>query len=125
MKIKSVFFIVVVVITMLNSCSYDKWDLPQPDLGDCDTATAVTYTNYVSAVMATNCNIPGCHDNAAPAGFDYTTYASIKAKVDNGTFRTRVIILRDMPDPTTTGPKTLDACTLAKLSKWVNNGAPE
>ena len=127
-RAKLFLFLIITVIVAFSGCSYDKWDLPQPSLGDCDTSASVTYTNYVKDVLATNCTVSGCHDNGAPAGFDYTTYAGIKAKADNGTFKTRVIIVgtRDMPpDTVTTSPNHLDDCTLAKLKKWLDSGAPE
>lgn len=112
-----------------SSCHYDKREMPEPvipidttQIIICDTINPVTYTNFVKSILETYCTISGCHDIDAPPGLDYTTYAGIKAKVDNGKFYDRVINLQDMPEPDSL---VLDSCTLLHLQEWLNNGAPE
>src|SRR5437899_3322057 len=113
--------ILFMFMAMVSSCKYDQ---PEPMIV-CDTTVYVTYTNFVSSVLQTNCTFFGCHDSGAPPGYDYTIYAGIKAKVDSGRFQNRVLDIKDMPSPLSPGPKSLDACTLMKLQKWVNSGAPQ
>jgi len=118
--------IITIAIVIANGCRNDLSELAQPaPVANCDTIDAITYTNFVKNLIKTTCSLNGCHDISAPPGYDYTFYAGIKAKVDNGTFENRVLKLKEMPSQLSTGARSLDACTLLKLRKWVNNGAPE
>lgn len=89
----------------------------------CDSSN-ITYSNFVANVMSTNCTFSGCH-GAGSSYFDLSNYAALKLKVDDGSFYNRVIVQKDMPPSNSSGPISLDDCTLGKLKKWVNNGAPQ
>jgi len=124
---------VVAFAVTVCSCAYDKRDLPEPVIPPppdtaiiitCDTINAITYNNFVKNILETRCTaFSDCHGTDAPPGFDYTTYAVIKSKVDSGKFQERVLNLREMPEVPPSD--SLDACTLLQLQKWVNDGAPE
>lgn len=124
-KLIKVAFAFVFITSVINfsSCVKDKGVVPVDALANCDTLSSVTYTSFVSGVLANNCTFSGCHN--AGSTNDYTSYAGIKAKVDNGTFNTRVLVEKSMPASYSTGPTSLDPCTLYKLQKWVNAGAPQ
>jgi hypothetical protein len=122
----------LLLIIAITGCNYNKRELPQPSmpidsalLVSCDTLDVITYTNLVKSILETNCTLSDCHDINAPPGLDYTTYAGIKAKADNGKIQERVLNLKNMPPSNTTGPASLDSCTLVRLQEWLNNGAPE
>jgi hypothetical protein len=110
------------LLLYFSSCTKDKGE-PLPVL-DCGDTSSITYTNYVNTILANNCSISGCH-NSSFVGYDYTNYSGIKGKVDNGSFVNRVLLQKNMPPSYSTGPTSLDPCTLQKLSAWVNDGAPE
>jgi hypothetical protein len=125
MKINwALLFILAMSVVVINSCTKDKGEPISPDVLLCGDTSHITYTNYVSSVLVTNCTLSGCHTSSF-IGFDYTNYAGIKAKVDNGSFQNRVLNLKNMPSPLSTGPTSLDHCTLLKLQAWVNDGAPQ
>ena len=123
MKITAFFFLLV----LLHSCTYDKYEVPEPALADttgqaainpCDSLN-VTYSGTVKPLTDNNCALSGCHAAGSGNG-DFTSYAGLKAKVDNGTFKKRVIEDKTMPP---SGP--LPASDIEKLQCWLNAGAPE
>jgi hypothetical protein len=89
----------------------------------CDSSN-VTYTNFVANVMSTNCTLSGCHNSGSSNG-DLTSYALLKLKIDDGSFYNRVLVQKDMPPGYSSGSISLDDCSLGKLKKWINNGAPQ
>jgi hypothetical protein len=118
---RTLLYIMLVGLLFVLSCRKDKAErMLTPDEIEfkkyCDSI-GVTYTNDVYPIIHTNCVVPGCH--GAGATWDYTTYAGLKAKVDNGSFEQRVIIQRSMPD----GPP-LSAQEIDILKCWLLDGAP-
>lgn len=98
------------------SCSRDKGLDPALQAKDaCDT---VRYNALIKPVIDTRCATPGCHDAGSPNG-DFTNYAGVKAKVDNNTFKTRVIDQANMPQNTPLGADTLN-----RIKCWLSKGAP-
>ena len=104
-------FIVIAVV----GCTFDKEEVakPAPSLTPCEL---VSYTRNINPVIVSNCI--SCH-NAGFAGYDLTTYEGVKQKVDNGTFRQRVLVTKDMP-----GYCTLPDSVVQNIECWLNNGAP-
>ena len=119
------FVFILLILVGIFSCKKDKGTVPNgPKLTSCDTTTITTYTNYVASILATNCNLSGCHDNGSGNG-DFTTYAGIMLKVNSGAFKTRVLDLKDMPASYSSGPTVLDDCTLFRLKRWIEAGSPQ
>ena len=121
-------FVFLSASVVINGCKkdigYPESKTNSANTVTCDSSAAVTYTNFVANVLNTNCTLSGCHNSGSSYG-DFTSYANIKLKVDDGTFYDRVLVQKDMPPTYSTGPVSLDDCTLGKLKKWVNNGAPQ
>ena len=117
-KLNPLLFIFITIL-VLESCRYDKVELPPPPppINSCDTLNA-TYSGAVASIINGNCNISGCHDSGSAFG-DYTNYEGVKEKIDNGTFKTRVMDQKDMP-PSNPLPKA----DLDKLKCWLEAGAP-
>ena len=113
---RSVFIISMLFIV---SCTYDKAKLPPPPpiINLCDTLN-VTYSGAIASIMNAHCNTSGCHASGSPYG-DLTNYVGVKAKVDNTTFRKRVIIQKNMPPSYLLPQGDLD-----KLNCWLKAGAP-
>jgi Cytochrome C oxidase, cbb3-type, subunit III len=112
MKLYSLFALTIVTIA---SCSYDKEVLSTCNLTD------TKYSTAVSKVMTDYCT--GCHSGAAPsAGIDLNSFDSVKVYVNNGTLIGSIkhgAAYQPMPKG---GPK-LDDCTIARVQKWIDNGA--
>lgn len=106
-----------VVLLASNGCYYDSEAELYPSTF-CDT-TNVTYALKVLPIVQANCATPGCHVPNGTGVGDFTHYAGLKAKVDNGTFVTNVLVNKVMPPSSTLGP-----CDLRVLRMWVDAGAP-
>jgi hypothetical protein len=112
-----IFFIVAIVN---NSCYYDKEEILYPQTA-CDTS-AVTYSSSVVPVLLSNCT--SCHGGSTPSGgISLTTYASVKTQVDNGKLWGAVSQASGF-SPMPKNASILNTCSLAKIKKWINAGAP-
>jgi len=73
----------------------------------------------IKPIINANCTSSSCHGAGSSNG-DYTTYAGLKAKADNGSLDERVLQKKDMP-------KSAPALSLddrKKIKCWLLNGAP-
>jgi hypothetical protein len=116
---------IAMLYAFISSCSNDKYELPEPQADECGTdSITVSWNNGIRSIIETKCSVAGCHvpDSAGGNGFDFTTYAAVKQKVDNGALHQRVFVLQDMPPA---GSPTLSTCDKKKLQTWINNSAPE
>jgi uncharacterized membrane protein len=90
----------------------------------CDS-TAFSYTANIKPIINLHCL--GCHTSYNASGnINYSTYAGIKATVDNGKFWASITHapgVKPMPYPQ--GSSKLSECDLAKIRKWIEAGAPE
>ncbi|HEX2618409.1 MAG TPA: hypothetical protein VHL57_12760, partial [Flavobacteriales bacterium] len=78
-----------------SGCYYDNEAELYPSTF-CDT-TNVTYALRVLPIIQSNCATPGCHVPGGTGVGDFTTYAGLRAKVDNGAFEANVFETRAMP----------------------------
>lgn len=83
---------------------------------DCETDSS-TYNNHVKDIIASSCNITGCHVAGFVAG-DFTTYDGILSKLNNGTLITR-IEAKTMPPATKSALSDADYKTILC---WAKNG---
>ena len=94
---------------------------PQPlTVSACDSIPA-TFSGQVNPIIQQNCAITGCHVPGGTGTNDYTSYAGVKANVDNGSFRHSVI---EGQPPVMPPTGQLPAEQLRILECWLNNGAP-
>ncbi len=81
-------------------------------------AVVLSYNSPINNILDKNCN--GCHSNPEKQKGDFTKYVGLKAKIDNGTFKTEVLDKKTMP------PKEpLSSEDYAKLKLWFEQGAIE
>jgi hypothetical protein len=118
---RTIFFGLLALGLMLQSCYYDnEVYLYGPGGGSaCDT-TNVTYSGTIAPLMASNCN--SCHSASTGNGVNTSDYTNLKLIVTNGKLVKSVNWTAgaiQMP----LGGQKLPSCTLAKINKWVNNGA--
>lgn len=107
------------------SCYKDNAEEMYPPQGGgspCETGN-VTFSNTVSAIIATDCATAGCHAGIYPTGIDLSTYAGVASIANSGKLMASITHsggASAMPK----GLPKLDDCTIAKIKKWVDDGAP-
>ncbi len=109
----------VVSLLLVTACYYDnEQDLYQISASSCDT-TAVSYKTDIEPILQGNCSITGCHVAGGSGPGIFTNHAGVMEKVNNGTFRTRVLDRKDMPP----GAPLTD-CQLKLIRAWLDAGSP-
>lgn len=88
---------------------------------NCDTANS-TYSASIRYIISDNCL--GCHSGPAPAdGYDFSTYAGLKAKVNDGRLWGAINHVAGYPAMPKNGTQ-LSACERIKIKMWIDAGAP-
>lgn len=86
----------------------------------CDTSGTVTFSGHVASIISTNCE--GCHNATTSFGnVSLETYDQIKTIADNGALMHSLLATGGYSIMPTSGP--LSDCEIAKIQKWVDNGA--
>jgi hypothetical protein len=115
----------LILLAALSSCYNDKAELLYPT-NACNTDT-VTYSKVVGPILMVNCaSADGCHKTAhAPTsgGVSLDNYAGAKVVADNGKLVGVITHTPGFSQMPKNLPK-LDDCSIAKITKWVNAGAP-
>lgn len=107
---KKIIFIIVTVI-VYSACTYEK---ATPFTMGCDRV--ISYNNDIRAIIDSNC--VSCHDATSSDG-DFTGFAGLKLKADNGSLYRRVVINRDMPE----APAFLSTKDVQTIKCWIDQGA--
>lgn len=106
-------------------CYKDNAEEMYPPAGGgstCET-TNVTFSNTVNTIIATKCATAGCHATSSPTGINLSSYAGIAAIANSGKLMASIThsgSASAMPK----GLPKLDDCSIAKIKKWVEDGAP-
>lgn len=101
----------------LSSCYKDNEE-ELYGIVSCDTTT-VSFSNDILPISQSSCAVVGCHVAGGGAPGILDSYEGIKAKVDEGKFKNRVVVLKDMPPSA-----PLTDCQILHITKWLNDGAP-
>lgn len=104
-------------VLFLNACSNDE--LPEPMEPEC--ADPLTYTQHLQPIINASCAFVGCHDSGGTAPGDFTSYASMKSRLDNGMIENRVLTQMNMP----IAPGALSAADREQFKCWIEQGHPE
>ncbi|WP_242919864.1 hypothetical protein [Pontibacter liquoris] len=119
--------IVAVLGATLAACTSDNAEdsdpqpKPQPQPQQCDTSN-VTFSATLTPIFKANCY--SCHSTAiATHGVVLDTYAGVKRQVDDGKLLGVITHAPGYP-PMPQGGAKLSDCTIAKIKKWVDDGAP-
>jgi|ERR1041385_1592114 hypothetical protein len=91
-----------------------KWD--NEGLTVCDTSD-IKFSTAINPIIQANCAVGGCHDGTVYTA-DFRTYQGVWDRVNDGTFRARVITIHAMPPV-----NKLSDCDYKKLQMWVDAGA--
>ena len=80
--------------------------------------TGITFSNDIAPIIESKCATSACHGAGSIVG-DYTTYAGLEEKAQNGIMEREVITDRTMPKSGTLTQEELD-----KFQCWFDDGAP-
>lgn len=88
--------------------------------GACDTTSVVKYSQFVQPLLQAKCT--GCHNSSSKqGGIDLSSHDKVRPFATNGSLYNAVSRNSNwMPKG---GPK-IDNCSIIKLKKWINSGAP-
>lgn len=104
-----------------------KWIQQGAKNNSCESATCdtsnVTYSGAIRSIITNKCQ--GCHSGpSAGGGYDYTTYAGVKARVNDGSLLGAVNHVPGYSPMPKNGNK-LSVCELTQIKKWIDAGAPD
>jgi uncharacterized membrane protein len=130
---RTVFGVALIISAMLFACTHETTapnttNNPPTNSAVCSTDTAY-FVNEVLPIITSNCSMSGCHDAATRAdGVQLTSYSTIiryvKAGNATGSELYKVIIDTDPGDRMPPPPRSpLTAAQIAKIQKWINQGA--
>ena len=111
----------MVILVGLYSCEKKSAEEEFPHPPDCETDN-VTYSQTIKAILADKCM--SCHTGSSMTGYDFSTHEGLKAVADNGKLLAS-INHTGTASPMPQGMAKLDDCTIQKITKWVNDGAPD
>jgi len=89
---------------------------------ECDT-TNLSFKDDIKPIIDSKCATSGCHAEKLPSGYNFDTYEGVTLLIPSGRFMASINHTGPKPMPKDL-PK-LDECTIAKITAWVNAGAPE
>ena len=115
----------VIFITGLNSCYYDKEDLlygNSSNLPCTDTIGSVSYLQKVVPIFQQSCY--SCHTGGFPSGGVLMgTYNADKIIAQNGKLYSSIIHASGYV-PMPEGAPKMNNCKIATIKKWIDNGMP-
>lgn len=122
--IRRIFAFVLPALIFISCYKDNKEDMYGLGIGnDCDT-TDVTFSATISPVLQSKCATSGCHDaGTQSSGVNLSAYSGAKSIAVNGSLMQVINHASGYPAMPQGGAK-LDDCTIAKIQKWVNDGAP-
>jgi hypothetical protein len=113
----------LLLIIISGGCYNEKADLLYP-AGGCNT-DSVTYSGTVKAILNQNCALSGCHDAAsAMSGVVLENVAGAQVVAKDGRLLNVINHVPGFSEMPKDRPK-LDDCSIQKISKWVQDGAPD
>lgn len=119
---KLIFLFILGILALLSSCSDDEE--PMMNMTDnCDSVN-VSYQRDIVPIINSSCALTGCHVSGFNSG-DFTNYADIKQRADNGRLNTRVVVNQNMPPSNSPGPQSLSDAEIEAFECWIAAGAPE
>jgi hypothetical protein len=128
MKLKVAGFTSILLLAFCWSCTKHNIvdDVAPPP---CDT-TGVTFAGTIFPIFTNYCSNQSngdCHFSGAVTGKpDYTAYAGIKQKIDDGRIQARLFDANptQMPPSYSSGPRDMSDCEKSKILSWISAGAP-
>jgi hypothetical protein len=115
--------VLVLVISMGQSCYYDNREDIYQFVGEvCDPSVA-TYSEDINAIMASNCAVSGCHDaQTRQSGINLSDYAGTSSAVLNGSVIQRIELSVGAPGLMPPSGR-MQQCDIDKIKTWTLQGA--
>jgi hypothetical protein len=131
MKFKVISATALLAACFCWSCTFDNIEddlqLDPVDICNPTDTTTVSFQDTIFPIFTKYCsnNANGdCHWTGAPtAKPDYTAYAGIKQKVDEGRIQVRLFQEGSMPPSFSAGPRALSDCEKLLIQRWIDQGA--
>lgn len=133
MKSKALLFTSLLLLFALSACSFDNFEddvkVPPVAVDPCDTM-AISFATNIQPIFMRYCGNQAngdCHyQGATTPKPDYTSYAGIKTKVDDGGIVARLFdqVPSAMPPSYSAGPKSVEECDKKLIRRWIDSGAP-
>lgn len=103
-------------VLFLFGCYYDN----EEELygGTSCNVVSVSFSEDIMPLIKTECATTGCHVQGGAGNGVFDNYSNVKAKVDNGSLKDRVIVQRNMPPN-----EPLSNCQIEYIEEWINQGA--
>jgi hypothetical protein len=124
MRIRISRALVILSVTFIAGCYYDKEELVYPPTSgtSCDT-TAVRYSTDIVNILQANCY--SCHGGTASfgGGNKLDAYTSLQTYATNGSLLGAITHSPGYP-PMPQGGAKLSDCNIAKIRTWIRTGAP-
>ena len=122
--IRIIFICSLFCLAFLAGCYYDTRENLYPSLDNsCNDTIDVTYSSKIVPILNSYCI--SCHSGSNPSGnINLTSYASVKAQVDNNNKLLSSIKQDGKASAMPKGGGKLDDCMIATFTKWINAGAP-
>jgi mono/diheme cytochrome c family protein len=112
------YILILVIAILLNSCVYNKKELPEP-ISPPQKGVTITYTKHGKGVFDTYCI--NCHSSTGTGQLPFlTTYQEVKLQADNGRIQARAI--DNSPSAMPPG-NPLPQDIKDTLQFWINQGA--
>lgn len=113
-------FIFLMLLLAFTSCKYEKVEkvVQNGNPSACDTSQ-VSYKDDIRKIVKDNCG--GCHTSSSPdGGYRLDSYDGVKASVGR---LVGSVSHSSGFSPMPKGGNKLDACSIQKIEKWVQEGA--
>ncbi|NDF98360.1 MAG: hypothetical protein EB101_05445 [Chitinophagia bacterium] len=130
---RTVIGVALIISAMLFACTHETTSPnagnTPPTLSATCSADTAYFVNEVLPIITSNCAMSGCHDAATRAeGVQLTSYSTIikyvKARNATGSELYKVITDPNPGDRMPPPPRSLlTAAQIAKIQKWINQGA--
>ena len=112
---KIILFLPLAVFFIYSSCTNEHGELP---LATACKNIDSKYSSSIKLIIFSTCVTSRCHDGGGLAPTNYTTYEGLMVSVNLGTFKNRVLEIKDMPVKL-----SLSELELQKIECWLNDGA--
>jgi hypothetical protein len=121
MKTRLLSALVLGSLFVAGSCTKDIGPDPALIPKTVNICDSVKFSTTIKPIIDANCATSGCHEPGGSGPGDFTSFADISLKVQNGSFKARVIdgVPGFMP---ATG--RLPQADIDKITCWLNAGAP-
>lgn len=131
---KNIHFLSVLCSLLLvwgtQGCYYDNNEELHPELllmdnTVCDTSVVISFANHIQPILSSGCGINNsCHGANNTSGVPLQTYNGVKVAATDGSLWSSVTWDGNASAMPKNSTAQLDACALAEIRKWLNEGAP-